>query len=506
MESAQKAVANPDAATAVRGQVCPQELKPEEETVHPPQSVGREFVRQYYTMLHQAPDQLHRFYSQNSSFLHERWFGSVIEEKPAIGQLEIYERINTLGFRDCHAKIFQVDSQLSVSQTVVVQVLGELSNDGRPLRKFMQTFVLVPQTNKKYYVHNDIFRYQDDDLGNEMPNEAEYNNGVTKEDQAGAVDQLNEALYVHQVEEEVMAAEVIAPNQESHQEDLVEDAETKVDSVDKSEQETPVAGPVDVQEEVEALLPEEKQEERREPENKDAASEPRESSLPPQKLSWAEMASRNVGSSFKPLPSKAESRNGNAQPTMPPANSVRSTPPPTAKSPPPPQQQQPVQQQNQKPVNFREHQQQPVSGGEEANNTPGRGMQFYPDQQQIFVGNLPHHMTDQDLKEFFEKYGKVMDIRINRKPNNSLPNFGFIAFESAETVKHILSLRPLYYNGRFRVNVEEKKRREDLIGARPRSGNPNARTNQFDRSPDRAVANGNFVPVHKEEIPKTGGQ
>lgn len=38
----------------------------------------------------------------------------------------------------------------------------------------MQTFVLVPQTNKKYYVHNDIFRYQDDDLGNEMPNEAEY--------------------------------------------------------------------------------------------------------------------------------------------------------------------------------------------------------------------------------------------------------------------------------------------------------------------------------------------
>lgn len=45
-------------------------------------------------------------------------------------------------------------------------------------------------------------------------------NGVTKEDQVGAVDQLNEALYVHQVEEEVMAAEVIAPNQESHQEDL----------------------------------------------------------------------------------------------------------------------------------------------------------------------------------------------------------------------------------------------------------------------------------------------
>ena len=26
----------------------------------------------------------------------------------------------------------------------------------------MQTFVLVPQSPKKYYVHNDIFRYQDE--------------------------------------------------------------------------------------------------------------------------------------------------------------------------------------------------------------------------------------------------------------------------------------------------------------------------------------------------------
>lgn len=26
----------------------------------------------------------------------------------------------------------------------------------------MQTFVLAPQSPKKYYVHNDIFRYQDE--------------------------------------------------------------------------------------------------------------------------------------------------------------------------------------------------------------------------------------------------------------------------------------------------------------------------------------------------------
>ena len=42
-----------------------------------------------------------------------------------------------------------------------VQVIGELSNNGQPMRKFVQSFVLAPQSAKKYYVHIDIFRYQD---------------------------------------------------------------------------------------------------------------------------------------------------------------------------------------------------------------------------------------------------------------------------------------------------------------------------------------------------------
>ena len=48
-----------------------------------------------------------------------------------------------------------------------LQVTGELSISGRPMRAFVQTFVLAPESPKKYYVHNDIFRYQDDDLVSE---------------------------------------------------------------------------------------------------------------------------------------------------------------------------------------------------------------------------------------------------------------------------------------------------------------------------------------------------
>ena len=50
----------------------------------------------------------------------------------------------------------------SLVLTRPVQVAGELSNAGQPMRRFMQTFVLAPQSPKKYYVYNDIFRYQDE--------------------------------------------------------------------------------------------------------------------------------------------------------------------------------------------------------------------------------------------------------------------------------------------------------------------------------------------------------
>ena len=45
---------------------------------------------------------------------------------------------------------------------MLLQVAGELSNNGSMMRRFMQTFVLVQQSVKKYYVHSDILRYQDE--------------------------------------------------------------------------------------------------------------------------------------------------------------------------------------------------------------------------------------------------------------------------------------------------------------------------------------------------------
>jgi hypothetical protein len=78
-----------------------------------------------------------------------------------IGQKHIHDKIQQMNFRDCHAKISHVDAQATLGDGVVVQVFGELSNDGHQMRRFTQTFVLACQSPKKYYVHNDIFRYHD---------------------------------------------------------------------------------------------------------------------------------------------------------------------------------------------------------------------------------------------------------------------------------------------------------------------------------------------------------
>ncbi|KAH8336436.1 hypothetical protein KR059_010288, partial [Drosophila kikkawai] len=119
-----------------------------------PQAVGNEFVRQYYTLLNKAPNQLRRFYNNNSSYTHG-------DSQVVVGKREIHNRIQQLDFKDCQANIFRVDAQVSPGDGVVLQVSGELSNDGQPMRRFFQTFVLVAQSSRKYYVHNDILTYHD---------------------------------------------------------------------------------------------------------------------------------------------------------------------------------------------------------------------------------------------------------------------------------------------------------------------------------------------------------
>ena len=71
------------------------------------------------------------FYSHNSSFIHggiDGGGGSAGGSgDPVRGQHEIHQKIMQLNFRDCHAKIRQVDAHATLGNGVVVQVRRRIS-------------------------------------------------------------------------------------------------------------------------------------------------------------------------------------------------------------------------------------------------------------------------------------------------------------------------------------------------------------------------------------------
>ncbi len=142
-----------------------------------------------------------RFYSTDSTFIHGGVDRPGCVEQPAVGPENISQRINDLNLRDCHAKIRQVDSHPTIGDGVVVQVTGELSNNGDPMRRFMQTFVLAPRQPKKYYVQNDIFRYQDEvfDEGSDEVDEDDRSSSQIYGDTISNVVRMRKEEYIHAI-------------------------------------------------------------------------------------------------------------------------------------------------------------------------------------------------------------------------------------------------------------------------------------------------------------------
>lgn len=54
---------------------------------------------------------------------------------------------------------------------------------------------------------------------------------------------------------------------------------------------------------------------------------------------------------------------------------------------------------------------------------------------QLFLGNLPTRASEEELRQMFSVFGKIVDLRIHNKPpqknsqNRPVPNYGFITFE-----------------------------------------------------------------------------
>uniref|UniRef100_G3PZ70 G3BP stress granule assembly factor 2a n=1 Tax=Gasterosteus aculeatus aculeatus TaxID=481459 RepID=G3PZ70_GASAC len=405
-----------------------------------PLLVGREFVRQYYTLLNKAPDFLHRFYGRNSSYVHGGLDPTGKLAEAVYGQAEIHKKVMSLQFSECHTKIRHVDAHATLSDGVVVQVLGELSNNGQPMRKFMQTFVLAPEGSvaNKFYVHNDIFRYEDEVFGDseaELDEESEEEVEEEQEERQPSPEPLQESpnstTYYdsHPVSngvEEPMEEPAPEPEPEPEPEPKVEEIKPDVDEK--------------VQEEIEEKAP-----------SPAPVESPPNTQEPPKTFSWASVTSKN----------------------LPPSGTVPSSgmPPHVVKAPSSQARIDGKTETQTAPLRSRDQrtrdrptftQRGPRPGGRdvEPGEMDNRRIVRYPDSHQLFVGNLPHDIDESELKDFFMTYGTVVELRINTKGvGGKLPNFGFVVFDDSDPVQRILGAKPIMFRGEVRLNVEEKKTR-----------------------------------------------
>ncbi|KAH0612914.1 uncharacterized protein H6S33_009294 [Morchella sextelata] len=234
--------ANPTAGTAPNYQTqsgAPQQASATESV--PKDEVGWYFVEQYYTTLNKTPERLHLFYNKKSSFV---WGTEGELLQLATGRPAIQEKIQSYEFKDCKVRVSNVDSQASADNGIVIQVLGEMSNNGLPNRKFSQTFFLAEQPNG-YYVLNDIFRYLKDD--EDMEEGEDYEEGevedILEDPAVEAV--VNEAVEIA-VEELVEAVEDLSTKETVKTEIEIEDDKIKVEETVTVEPALPVAESQDV--------------------------------------------------------------------------------------------------------------------------------------------------------------------------------------------------------------------------------------------------------------------
>lgn len=490
-----------------------------------PQCVGREFVRQYYTLLNKAPAHLHRFYNNNSSFVHGGLDPPNRESKPMVGQRQIHQMIQRLNFRDCHAKISQVDSQATLGDGVVVQVTGELSNGGQPMRRFTQTFVLAAQSPKKYYVHNDIFRYQDMLVSDEDLDHDSGRSEAEEDAESGDLSQPQQQPpsqpYYQQVPQQIIGGQppLMQPavNGMVHLDELASlqpvapqaisqpPPQPAVQPATVAATPAPVLGappaqapqaPIEETVNVPEETPEEP-EEHVEPHPEEQEEEPEgQSTVQDEKVevtlneSFEEQTSETVPKTYATLLKAGASFSAISAKTSP------TSPPPATRT-----EQGPVS--TGPPVSQRPGNTRPIRGatnvrgmgrpsldrqggrppfsdddGERRRSGPSNSISTYPDSNQLFLGNLPHHATEEELKKLFAQFGPVADLRIHSKnnnlkgsgpPGNKVPNYGFITFEDPSAVKLVLEKRPIMFDQHQKLNVEEKKPRS-RNDTGPRSG------------------------------------
>jgi Nuclear transport factor 2 (NTF2) domain len=294
-------------------------------------------------------------------------------------------------------RVLNVDSQTSLNN-IVVQVIGVMSNKSAPSKKFVQTFVLTPQTNG-YYVLNDIFRYlndEEDEIIEDEPVEEQ----VSAEEASGAEPRTADT------EEDSVSNEVSAEQVDAKLEEVVDTDAAQ--SVNGAPSEPAVEEPVvkeaspEISEEEVASVPAENPPEpvptpARTPPKAATPALPAE--VPPVKKTWANLVgSRAAAVPAVPTPTPAV-------PSQPKAQ--RSSPPPVA--------------QPQQTGSTNERGTSPASQGNEWQTADHSKRQSRP-QSRIssegnvlgYIKNVTEKIEASKLRSSLEKFGEIKYFDVSR--------------------------------------------------------------------------------------------
>lgn len=327
--------------------------------------------------------------------------------------------------------VSNVDSQASIEGGILIQVLGEISNDGQESRKFAQTFCLAPQ-EKGYYVYNDIFRFLKEDVDSEFGDDAPIETAASvHQSSAEAEPKVNgtagkETLFSHEVAAPQQAGAVAPAATSESVADTIPDAHfngevsNTVADIEKAAA-APAHDPVELKQEVvpspvqTPVAPVEEPEQAAQtsaaveavaapPEKKEEASKP---SAP---MSWAARIAANAKAAVPALAKPAAT----PKPVAPKAAVV---------------------------ADANERKATPATNPKEADVT-----------RSAFLKNISSKMTDEAIRSALKKFGEFKNVEINRSRS-----CGFVDFLEPSSCAAAIKHNRVVINGETFL-VEERRR------------------------------------------------
>jgi len=369
------------------------------------------FVKQFYDMLARNPSELHRFYTEESSFCHAE---HPSEPTTTVkGMDAIRKRVAELNLLNAHVDLsegaYDVQESFANVAAILVVVTGHFSLNNAQPNPFTHTFVLAKPENATngaaYYVRNSVFRQQS------VP-------AVIARDPVATADPLPASVAAVNVIEEAAAEEPVQPAPAPvsapapEEEPVVVAAEPEV-----------VATPAPVAAAAPATAP---------PAVASVESAPASKA----RLSFAEMAKRNAAGSDTTLvlPSAPRSKAAPAAPAAPAdavvAKDVKAAP-----------------------------EQAPKEKGEKGEKKDSKGNSNSPQQRDrdrenshnsMYIRQVTQKVTEPALRELFGAFGSITrcDLQANK-------GFAFIDFSTRESLDQALSQKNIVCNG-VNLKVEER--------------------------------------------------